>query len=236
VSRLGIVAALPGEARPLTGRRVDPGGRWRSASGVDLQLAGIGPRRAATAAEALLAAGATALASWGSAGALVPDLTAGALLLPRTVVAADGEVLTVDAAWHRRLLECLATHVPVATGLLVEVRAVVASPADKVSLRRRTGAVAVDMESVAIARCACQAGVPFVAVRAVVDGANTAVPGVALAALDGLGRLRPLRLAAGLLRAPRAWPALGELRRSFRHCQATLARVAALAGTDLLAP
>jgi len=236
VSHLGIVAALPGEARPLAGGRVDPGGRWRSGAGVEMQLAGVGPRRAAAAAEGLLAAGATALASWGSAAALAPDLTAGALLLPRSVVAADGEVLPVDAAWQRRLLECLAAHLPVGTGPMAEVRAVVATPADKASLRRRTGAVAVDMESAAVARCARQAGVPFVVVRAVVDGANTALPSVALAALDGLGRLRPLRLAAGLLREPRAWPALGELRRSFRHCQLTLARVVELAGTGLLAP
>jgi len=236
VSRLGIVAALPGEARPLAGCRVDAGGAWRSDGGVHLQLAGIGPRRAAAAAERLLAGGATALASWGSAGALAADLTAGALLLPRTVVAADGEVLAVDAAWQGRLLDRLAPHVPVATGPLVEVLAVVANPADKASLRRRTDAVAVDMESVAVARCARRAGVPFVVVRAVVDGAATALPAVAIAALDGLGRMRPVRLVAGLLREPRAWPALGRLRRSFRRCQATLARVAELAGTDLLAP
>lgn len=236
MSRLGIVAALPGEARPLAGRRVDPGGVWRSDGGVDLRLSGIGPRRAAAAAERLLAGGATALASWGSAGALAADLTAGALLLPRTVVAADGEVLAVDAAWQRRLLDCLAPHLPVATGPLMEVIAVVATPADKESLRRRSGAVAVDMESVALARCARQAGVPFVVVRAVVDGAATALPGVAIVALDGLGRVRPLRLVAGLLREPRAWPALGHLRRSFGRCQATLARVVELAGIDLLAP
>jgi len=236
VSRLGIVAALPGEARPLAGRRVDPGGVWRSDGGVDLRLAGIGPGRAAAAAERLLAGGATALASWGSAGALAADLTAGALLLPRTVVAADGEVLAVDAAWQRRLLDCLASHLPVATGPLVEVLAVVATPADKASLRRRTDAVAVDMESVAVARCARRAGVPFVVVRAVVDGAATALPGVAIAALDGLGRVRPLRLVAGLLREPRAWPALGELRRGFRACQATLGRVVAVTGISLLAP
>lgn len=236
MSRLGIVAALPGEARPLAGRRVDPGGVWRSDGGVDLRLSGIGPRRAAAAAERLLAGGATALASWGSAGALAADLTAGALLLPRTVVAADGEVLAVDAAWQRRLLDCLAPHLPVATGPLMEVLAVVATPADKESLRRRSGAVAVDMESVALARCARQAGVPFVVVRAVVDGAATALPGVAIVALDGLGRVRPLRLVAGLLREPRAWPALGHLRRSFGRCQATLARVVELAGIDLLAP
>jgi len=236
VSCLGIVAALPGEARPLAGCRIDAGGAWRSDAGVHLQLAGIGPRRAAAAADKLIAGGVTALASWGSAGALAPHLTAGALLLPRTVVATDGEVLAVDAAWHRRLVDCLAGHLPVATGPLAEALSVAASPADKASLRRRTAALAADMESAALARCARQAGVPFVVVRAVVDAASTVVPAAALTAVDDLGRLRPVRLASGLLRDPSAWPALGDLRRSFHACQATLAKVVALTGATLLAP
>jgi adenosylhomocysteine nucleosidase len=236
VRQLGIVAAVPGVARPLVGRHIEAGGAWYPDAAVSLRLSGIGPLRAVQAAEQLLAGGATALASWGSAGALVPPLAAGALLLPSTVVATDGEVLEVDAAWHRRLHACLAVHRPVATGPLAEVEAVVATPVEKAALHQRTGAVAVDMESVAVARCARRSGVPFVVVRAVVDGAATVLPGVAVAALDGLGRLRPLRLLAGLAREPRAWSALVPLRRAFRTCQATLAAVVEVTGRDLLAP
>jgi adenosylhomocysteine nucleosidase len=236
VRQVGIVAALPGEARPLAGRRLAAGGAWGLDGAVSLRLSGIGPLRAAQAAEQLLAGGTTALASWGSAGALVPALAAGALLLPRSVVAADGEVLEVDAAWHGRLHACLAAHRPVATGPLAEVQAAVATPEEKAAVRQRTGAVAVDMESVALARCARRSGVPFVVVRAVIDGAATVLPGVTVAALDGLGRLRPVRLLAGLARQPRAWSALAPLWSAFRSCQATLAWVAESAGRDLLAP
>jgi len=74
--------------------------------------------------------------------------------------------------------------------------------------------------------------VPFLAVRAVADPAGMALPAAALAALDGEGRLRPLRLLAALSRHPRQWGRLGELRSAFRKACATLAEVAQRCGPD----
>jgi adenosylhomocysteine nucleosidase len=232
--RPGVVAALPGEGRALVGRRLAAGSLVTLAGGGWLMLSGMGGGRAAAAATLLLERGATALLSWGSAGGLDPGLPAGSLLLPAAVRAADGATLAIDPAWHQRLCDRLAGHAALSTGVLMEGRGVIRRPADKAVLRETSGAVAVDMESAAVARVASRAGVPFVAVRAVADPASLAVPGAALAAVDGWGRLRLLPLLAALVRQPGQWRALRTLRTGFAASQATLAGVAARTGPQLL--
>ncbi|MDQ3960203.1 MAG: purine phosphorylase, partial [Pseudomonadota bacterium] len=82
---LGIVAALPAEARSLTGQRVPPGQAIRLGGATLLYVSGMGQARARSAADQLLGQGAQALVSWGTAGALERTLTAGTLILPTTV-------------------------------------------------------------------------------------------------------------------------------------------------------
>ena len=96
------------------------------------------------------------LVSFGLAGALVPGLPPGALLTARCVVDADGTVL-----WEDEPLQ-----VPGAlTAVVCDAGGIVDEPAERRELAERTGAVAVDTESAALAATGRLAGV----VRAVSD-------------------------------------------------------------------
>jgi adenosylhomocysteine nucleosidase len=234
--RPGIIAALVAEARILAQGPILPGELMHLPEGAMMLLSGVGASRARLAARTLLEKGATSLVSWGAAGGLAPGLSPGSLILPKTVIAADQSAYYVDAAWHERLCGRLQGYVEIHKGPLAESTVVVASCAEKAILFRRTGAIAVDMESASIAAVAKEASLPFLVIRAITDLAEMAIPRSALQSIDDFGRVRPLKLIQCLVRNPIQLLALGRLGRNFRVAQATLATVALHAGSTLLCP
>ena len=231
---IGVIAALPIEARCLVGRMLAPDERVELLHGVGwIQLCGIGREKALRAAKSLLDAGATALLSWGTAGGLDPALRAGTLVLPQQVISADQSMFPVNDAWRSRLHHRVAGQVATSGGSLLESLSVFTHPSQKQAIAKRHGAVAVDMESAAVAQVAQQAGVPFVAVRVISDQAITSIPSSALSAVDAYGRLQVLPFIASLLAHPGELPALITLGRAFRAAQKTLTIVAKHAGPGL---
>jgi adenosylhomocysteine nucleosidase len=208
----------------------------RLPQGTLLQLSGIGDKQAGVAAEGLLAEGADSLLSWGVAGGLDPKLLPGSLILPRAVIGADQSVFHPDAAWHERLCRRLHGRIDFHIGALAHSSAVLIGRDEKIALLRCSGAIAVDTESAAVAQVAQEAGVPFMAVRAVVDPPDLTIPASALASLDAQGRLRPLRLLAALAQHPGELVVLIRLGLNFRAAQAALRKATRLAGEKLLAP
>lgn len=224
---------MPPEAHCLTNRRSRPGERIELPGCVSIQLSGIGPRRASRAAESLLDGGATALLSWGTAGALADALQPGNLVLPKQVLTPTGDAYDVDMDWRARVAACLQGQVATNEGPLVQSATVVADVTEKAQLFERSGAVAVDMESVAVAAVAARAGVPFIVIRAVADAAHTTIPQEVLGALDAHGEWRLSALVVLLLRRPRVVVECARLLRDSRAAYATLTQVARLAGPSL---
>ncbi len=221
--------ATTAEAQSLTKHPVVSGGAL-------LQISGIGAKRAHLAARTLLEKGATSLLSWGSAGGLIEGLSPGSLVLPKNIIAVDRSVYPVDATWRENLCAQLKGKVNLHEGLLAESMTVVTRPAEKAALFKQTGAIAVDMESAAVAAEAQRAGVPFMAIRAVADPVNIALPLCAIASLDEFGKLRPLGLLKALAKNPVELFSLVRLGRNFHAAQSTLSIVARLAGTKLSVP
>ena len=224
---LGIVAALVAESRPLgpaTRRGSEP---TTLADGTLLIVSGVGPAAAAVGARRLLAAGARALLSWGLAGGLDPSLEAGTLVLPLEVISPEGGMLETSADWRERVCDAIVARHAASRGRLLSCPEPLGSTAAKALAFRQTGAVAVDMESFAIAEAASAGRVPFLAVRAIVDAAHDAVPEVALSATrpgeDGLGLARML---IALARTPGELPSLVRLARRYRTASRALSAVA----------
>ncbi|TLZ59132.1 MAG: purine phosphorylase, partial [Gammaproteobacteria bacterium] len=176
MTRLGIVAAFAAESRHLG--PLMPG----SSDGTLLVVSGMGGAAAASGARQLVDAGARALLSWGVAGGLDPALPAGALFLPGEVISADGVVYQTAREWRETLAATVASCHPVTGGRLLTSRRPLGSAADKSIAFSETGAAAVDMESAAVAEVARAQGLPFLAVRAIVDTANDPLPMAAIAA------------------------------------------------------
>jgi adenosylhomocysteine nucleosidase len=236
LSHLGIVVAVPAEARSLAKQPIATGKLIHLSEGIVLKVSGMGPRQAALASRTLLEKGATALLSWGSAGGLAPELFPGNLILPKTVIASDQSLYHVEASWHQHLCNRLRGHVEFHTEPLVESATVVSTPAEKAVLFQRTGAIGVDMESASVATVAQEAQVPFMVVRAVADSINTTIPESALNAVDEFGRLSFLKLIQGLTKHPGEVFDLVHFARNYRAAQRTLAMVARLTGYNLLVP
>lgn len=141
----------------------------------------------------------------GFGGALLPELRIGDLVVdPRTWPAPD-------------LPECR-------EGAIVSRPVPLETPAEKTQLARETGALAVDMETDAIAAVCAKAGVPLLGVRAISDGAGDALPVPLPAWYDMKAqRPRPAVLVGYLLTHPGAILPFVRFLRSLPAAQRALA-------------
>lgn len=219
---VGIVSALPAEAQSLIHKKPEARTFHRLSDDARLQLSGMGADHAAVAARELLQQGAGALLSWGIAGALSPDLASGDVVLPENILIENGPGFAVDADWHEQVMQQLLQAMPCRIGSLFCSDSVIESADAKKDLARRTAAVAVDMESCAIAAVAKEAGVPFLAIRVVLDSAGQAIPYSAQAAVDADGHAMHKQMLRSLLRHPGDLPAIIRLARALRKAQGTL--------------
>ncbi len=234
--QLGFVAALPDEARSLTGQRPGfgdllqmPGGHW-------LAVSGAGAENARLAAARLLEQGVAGLVSWGCAAALDPALQPGDLVLPEHILGADRTAVETDAAWRGRFAQALDGKLALFSGFLAESPLIVASVTAKWTLHQATGAIAVDMESAAVARLAQANGLPFLAARAIADTSAMQMPAAVMAALNPRGDVRLGGLLAYTLRHPGQVAELIHLGRAFGSAMATLRTAKSLAGADFCFP
>jgi hopanoid-associated phosphorylase len=214
---IGAVTGLRAEARLLKG------------CAVAVACGGGDPDRAEILARRLLAEGAAGLVSFGIAGGLREGLRPGTLVVGDWVVSGE-TVLPCDEAWSQGLLDQLPGAVG---GCVVGARRAAATPAAKRRLARRWQAVAVDLESAAVARACTQAGKPFAILRAIADPVERPVPELALAGLDLHGRMLPGAVAARLLRQPQHLLGLVRLGWDSRAALAALRRATRVLGPSL---
>ena len=222
---LGVVAALEAEARRLGPQVRRPDGLATLSDGALLAVSGMGGALAAIASQRLADAGVTALMSFGLAGGLDPALRAGSIVLPSEVISLEGARFFTAGAWRERFRVVIAEQQPVAAGKLLTSPQPLAAVADKAATFRRTGAVAVDMESFGIAQVAAARGLPFIAVRVIVDTAADVLPR-AIVAASGAGQVDTWRLILGVAAAPLNLIAVIRLARQYRSATRALAAVA----------
>ena len=229
---IGVVIALEAEARALTPRKLRLGLVEDLDGGVRVQVCGMGPAAAAAAALALAESGVAALVMYGVAGALDPGLVSGALLCPRVVLDQHGARYATDAAWRLRLATRLGGQTLLDQALLT-VSEPLLTPQSKADARRDFKAAAVDMESTAVAEVAQAHGLPFLALRAIADGAQDSIPSPLAGAVDRWGRARPAAVATALLLHPTLIPRLPHLAATMNRASAALRRAVQAAGPGL---
>jgi adenosylhomocysteine nucleosidase len=215
MKRLGIVAALPGELKPLV-----KGWQRRSLLYIGklgetecLAIAGgIGAEAATRACELLLTEGnLDALVSYGWAGALSCGLK------PRQAVAIydvidsrTGERFVTDYSAGQRLVTL--DHV--------------ARPEEKRDLAQKYQAPLVDMEAAAVARFAAARNLPFYCFKGISDGYNDKLPDFNRF-LGKDGQLRMPAFIAYALLHPQYWTALMQLDQQSKGAAESLASLAA---------
>jgi hopanoid-associated phosphorylase len=152
----------------------------------------------------LLARGASGLVSFGIAGGLDPALRSGDLVIGSTVIS-GGTRYDADAAY----LENLSTALPRAyLGAVLGSDKILLNSAQKAEAFAATGALAVDMESQAVAEIAKAANKPFAVLRAIADPADFSLPPMVAQGLDPNGRPRLAPILMGLALNPWHLPGL----------------------------
>jgi hopanoid-associated phosphorylase len=180
----------------------------RAAAGVGIAAVCSGnQRQLATMLRAAVGPSTRGIISFGCAAALAPDVRTGDCVVARNVLSL-GEAFVADPQWSAQMLAAVPTavHADIAS-----VDRPIQLPAEKRSLNARTGALAVDMESHIAGRIARERGLPFAALRVVLDPAERAVPRAALAGHKPDGSTDAWAVASALWRRPRELPAVMRL-------------------------
>ncbi|WP_161966101.1 hypothetical protein [Steroidobacter cummioxidans] len=231
MKRTGFITALASEARTLR-----PAFGSSTANDVLIAVAGIGATAAGRAAAAVMEAGADALVSWGYAGGLAPNLSAGTLVVPDRIVCTDGSVFDTDESWREALSARIAAgQQAVRCATLLSSSLILADEECKSRHFLSSGAIAVDMESAAIARVAQAWNVPFLAVRAVLDTSGEQLPRAIADAIGPEGKLRWAQLWRDVVCSPRTLQQLLALRSNYRDARRALIAAAGV-GRSLLHP
>ncbi len=228
----GLIVPMRSEAFALLGRR----GWWAAGGFLRRKLrlpdgtavacicSGAGPESAEAAADRLLEIGVTRLVTAGTAGGLHPALRPGDLVVADRVFARRGERILLAGETVSPSPQRSAAGARIVHGALLTCGVVIETPAEKKRLYRRTGALAVDMESAGVVRAAVRRGVPCVMLRAVCDTAAEGLSREVLDTIDMQGRVHAFALARVLLRRPSLVPSLLRLHRSFQAAMKTLAK------------
>lgn len=226
MTRLGLVTGLALECR-LAERAAPALFQQNQISAIPV----AGQAEAARDAVGRLAeSGAEIIVSFGFAGGLALDLPAGCLLLPKILRCAGRDDIAVDqkAEMAEGAVGLLVGATPLSRGALLTVETPLATVEDKQQAQKRFEAVAVDMESYWVAEACRRAGLGFLALRAVSDPAERALPASAVRAMGPDGALRMGKLLGGLLSRPGDLPDLVRLGLDSRKASAALGRAAAL--------
>ena len=188
-----------------------------------LAWTGMGRQRAEASATAVLArCQVTAVLSIGFSGALAGQLDVGDLVLASELIGLAGPGGNeIEPALYRPdqgLLHAVteafgAMPLRVVLGPTLTTPGIITTPAGKQDLGRRTGAIAVDMESYWIAQVASDRGLPFLALRAISDAQKDCLPAFHQI-LDVDGDPSARRLGVHLIRHPGSLVALLRLARN----------------------
>jgi adenosylhomocysteine nucleosidase len=167
--------------------------------------------------------------SWGLCGALDPRFRPGDLILGAEVVSAGGAVRADEAVTSSMAQRLGGAGARVVVERLAASDAPILTAAAKAELRRATGAVAVDMESLIAGQYALKQRIPFAILRAVADPADRNLPSLALEAVAPDGGIDTVAIIGALIRSPSQFAGLravatdsGAAFRALKRCRSLL--------------
>jgi adenosylhomocysteine nucleosidase len=214
---IGIIAALPGELKPLVrGWQHTKSGNgthtWTGSIGGHILIAACSGMGADAARRAFSAAETEApldfVLSIGWAGALIHDLQPGdARVLSEIIDAQTGEHFRFNS-----------TEPPLAVVTLPTV----ADTREKLRLHTTyPSAIMVDMEAATIARLAEMRGIPVACFKAVTDSVSASLPNLN-PFINSMGQLRMAPFLAHVAVRPTSWPVLAHLGRDSKKASLAL--------------
>ena len=206
---IGIIAALPREVeglldrldtlnRETAGRDQISYGRYEEKE-ILVLVGGVGIRKARNAAANLIHSRRPDLIlSAGFAGGLDPSLSLGDAVIPSVIIDQSGACIDAPRDMHAKLLQA---HPGAVSGSILTTPRFIPDESEKKDLFYRYDALAVDMESMAVAGEAKAHGVPHLALRVISDTADQTLPSLS-GFLDARGEIIPMRAVRYFARHP----------------------------------
>ncbi len=224
---VGVITALPQEARALNKKCPEVGNIEELTPNLFLGISGMGYQAAKNLAYGLMPFCPNLLISWGTAAALRPELKAGTVIIPNSIVDADGIEYEPDQVLNTSLIHLLhEKNIDIHKGRLIGQSSLLGTPKNKRDLFRKTGAVAADMESAAIASVAREKNIPFVAIRVITDGVDTRIPYAVVKASDDSGIIHPMTYLLTVIKQPKDWIPTLQLAMDFYRAKKSLKQIA----------
>jgi adenosylhomocysteine nucleosidase len=245
MSVVGIVCAMKSEASCIMNLRFPLYKLARPGENTRLCLCGVGTNMAADAASLLQKYGVDALVSFGVAAALDPSLTPGDLVLPEAILSEDKigtgteagaeseENRLVNQEWRNRIQRQLSSQLTIVGGTLVTSQVPLTSREAKLELGKATGACAMDMESADVAGVAAKAGIPFIAIRAIIDPVEFSPPEALLSVVYPDGSVQLFRFLSLLLNRSVDLKTIFHLALAMQAARTTLLTVVKTLGMSL---
>ncbi len=216
---VGVVCGLKSEAATVE----------KAAGGLNFCVGVSGARAAEARAIARRFAdqGASALLSVGVSGGLDTKLRPGDVVIGDQVIS---DIARPSGGRSRAANSCLLglaqeAAVNAICGPVYGSDAIVQTTEEKARLHAATGALAVDMESHAVAEIAAERDLPFLAIRAIADPAERALPPPAMDAVAPDGSTRVVATLVKAALAPHHFPALIRLGGDSKAALSALERV-----------
>lgn len=212
IKRISIIAAMEQEARSICpAPQLETHEKFQVYSGIlkdnisyRCAIPGIGITRAAEAAKLLCAEKPDLILSIGVSGGLAAGLEAGTLVAATRIHSDIPEFESWnenknDASMRSELIPACGN---IQCGKLITANSPVLTPHEKQSMHERTGALAVDMESIAVAHAAQKEGIPFGCIRAISDDSKRGIPQEALAGVDESGKTQLAPILKAIMKRP----------------------------------
>ena len=196
---------------------------------VVLTLSGIGEEKASRAAQALLDNfPLKTLICIGIAGALHPTLEIGDIVIGKRVFSQTSaqRFLTSDEKLvEAAVRSCDHLRYRFFLGDILTVSRIIDSSTEKREIYQDTQALAVEMETVAVAHWAMQKEIPFLALRSISDGADYIFKVDIPRVTDDEGELNPRKVLCYLLRHPTALIGLWQMKQNITKATEHLEKV-----------
>jgi len=221
----GIIIALPDEINSLTSKKIIKGDCVFINDNTIVACSGAGPSNAEKASQLLIDKGAQRLVSWGCAAALSPDLKPGNFVLPKQLQTENKQLLSIDSDWLENTSKQLLALTPI-SGLLVESSVIVAESTAKKAIHQQSQAIALDMESIAVAQIAIEHKIPALVIRCIADPVEMSLPRAVSYALNEQGDVILTKLLWFLLTHPSELPGLIKLGLHFNAAKNKLKLIA----------
>lgn len=210
---VGIVCGLKSEAQAVQQAFND--------DRLSIRVSGANAERAEALTNELCDTGAEMIISVGVSGGLLPAYAPGDLVIGRQVITSTQERF----ACHEPSLAILKrSHKAdgIQPSIIYGADDVILTTEKKNEIYQATGAKSVDMESHGAARAALKTDTPFLAIRAIADPADRALPTAALNAVNPDGSTRVFSTLINAAKDPGQLPALMQLGQDSQKALETL--------------